>query len=1257
MHKITDFIVDHCYVIFGVFLVLVAICGVLSTHVKINKDIYSYMPAESETSLGLGIMNDEFNYDSTSSYEMMLTDVPEDEKIKIKEEIESIEGVGSVDYDSSDTYNRDQYTRYKINIDAPADSDIANRVYNTIHNNYKDRFEVNEAGQVFNFNGEVMKMHVTVLAIACAMVILLLMSKSWVEPWLFLFAILLAVVANKGTNIIFPSVSHITDAISAILQMALSMDYAIMLSTRYRQEKAKPDHPDKKTAMRHAMRYSFGAISSSSVTTVVGLIVLIAMSFTIGRDMGLVLSKGVILSLVSIFTSLPALLLMFDKVIEKSKKKTLTLKMDWFGKRSYDLRKIAMPLFLVIFVGSIILKGSTGINFTAEQNNRIKDVFSETNQMALVYDAKMDEDVTKVCKDFDKRKDTSRVLCYGNTINEPEKYDELVEKINSLSSEKVETEDYLIKAIYYHYYKNVDAHEISLDDLVNFLQKEVFPNKAFAGDISGEMVSKVDRFSNFTNQSKVNRLRTKQDIANVLGVDSNKLDDVYVLYLSEQNVPTKLTLYEFSQFVTNDILTDSKYANMVTQNQRADLAKLRTFSNKNVTDTPKTAAELSSIFGIDQKTLEQLLVYYGYTTNNAPTASASIEELVDFALSNQNVIDEMGLSADEVSQLKMQFADAKNKISELKNTPAMFDKAVAELPSETREALAPQITSIRAELVSKVGEAEKVLTKEYTYADIANAATKVDNALVTATSWLDSLETTYPEVFSTLNEEDKTKILETAKKISGEINSVRQKIDLSDKLAKLKNVYKLYQAETNASITKVSPRELVNFLLNHQNDEKLKSALPDSTIKQLGLAQYIMNNQGTKYSYSSLAQSFALDAEKIKLVYALYNYRYENTNVMLSLKTLINFIDEKILPNPNYANRLSENEQTQLRTIATLMRAAANGNTYNYEALYRAILPLAGNLDKNQLFLAYLYHGSLYDYDKNWTLTVEQFINFLSDKIVPDSRFAQRIDDELRIKIADGRKTVDNAKALLVGPHHYRALIETNLPEEGEKTFALISDLKNALGPRNKLDYYMVGDSAMAYEMSQTFSDEMNFITILTMLAIFAVVVCTFKSFFVSMLLVLVIQCAVYIVMAYLSLTGSSIYFIALIIVQSILMGATIDYAILFTSYYVENRSYFKMSIRDALINTYNRSINAILTSASILIIVTAIVGNLATAIAAAVCQAISLGTLCATLIILILLPALLATLDQFIVKKPREESVDSAKGFKKLLRGFKSLL
>ena len=154
------------------------------------------------------------------------------------------------------------------------------------------------------------------------------------------------------------------------------------------------------------------------------------------------------------------------------------------------------------------------------------------------------------------------------------------------------------------------------------------------------------------------------------------------------------------------------------------------------------------------------------------------------------------------------------------------------------------------------------------------------------------------------------------------------------------------------------------------------------------------------------------------------------------------------------------------------------------------------------------------------------------------------------------------------------------------------------------------------------------------MLAIFAVVVCTFKSIFVSILLVLVIQCAVYIVMAYLSLTGSSIFFIALIIVQAILMGATIDYAILFTSYYMENRKYFKLDVKDALINTYNKSIGAILTSASILTIVTAIVGRFTSAIAGKICQSISLGAFCATVIILGLLPALLATLDRWVLGK-----------------------
>ena len=665
MKKITDYIVNHCYVIFIVFLVLTAICGLLSFKVKINKDIYSYMPADSETSKGLAIMDDEFDYSATSSYEMMLTDVPEEERENIKDYIASIEGVKKVEFENTDDFVRGEYTRYKITIDAPADSETANKAYHAISDKYRALYETAEAGQVSDYNGSVLQITTAIMAVGFAMIILTIMSKSWVEPWLFLFAILLAVVVNKGTNIIFPSVSHITDSICAILQMALSMDYAIMLSTRYRQEKAALNNTDKMEAMRRAMRYSFGAISSSSVTTVVGLIVLIFMSFTIGKDMGLVLSKGVILSLVSIFTSLPALLPLFDKAIEKTAKKSPVFKMKRLGTRCFNLRHIALPLFLVAFVGSFIMKGSTAIDFTASQNNKIKDVFNQPNQLALVYDKNMDEEVTKTCYEFDAREDTKRVLCYGNTINEPEKYNEVVPKINDLSTTEVDTEDYLIKAIFYHYYKDVDSHEIALDDLVNFLQQEVFPNEEFADDVTDEIKSKVNRFSYFTNHIKVNKNRTRDNIASILEVEPSKLDDLYTLYYAEQNVPLKLTLYQFASFVNYDILTNPSYASMLTAENRADLKKLLLFSNSAETDAPRTLDELSETLGINRDTLEQLMVYYNYTTTTTPEVELTFEQLVNFALNDETIIAELGLPEAELENIRNIVAEAKTAITNI----------------------------------------------------------------------------------------------------------------------------------------------------------------------------------------------------------------------------------------------------------------------------------------------------------------------------------------------------------------------------------------------------------------------------------------------------------------------------------------------------------------------------------------------------------------------------------------------------------------
>ena len=184
----------------------------------------------------------------------------------------------------------------------------------------------------------------------------------------------------------------------------------------------------------------------------------------------------------------------------------------------------------------------------------------------------------------------------------------------------------------------------------------------------------------------------------------------------------------------------------------------------------------------------------------------------------------------------------------------------------------------------------------------------------------------------------------------------------------------------------------------------------------------------------------------------------------------------------------------------------------------------------------------------------------------------------------------------------------------------------------NKKGIYVVGDSPMALEMSKSFNSELDFITILTILFIFVVVAFTFKDLLIPLILVLIIQCAVYVTMAILSMTGSKVYFISLLIVQAILMGATIDYAIVYTTYYKESRE--TMNVQNAIINAYNKSIHTILSSSSILIIVTLIVSSFADAIAAKICETISQGTFCSVILILLILPGVLVTCDKLICRK-----------------------
>ena len=1281
MRKITDFIINKRHFILVIFIILTIISGLLASKVKINHDIAKYLPDTSSTRIGMDIMEEEFSENETSTLNLMFEDLPQEEKIEVKNYLEKIDGVKSVEHEDTEEYNKENYTLYVISVDDKSDSKKATEVYNQVIDNYKD-YTIYTSGNVSETNKTVLSIWIVILAIACALVILIIMCESYAEPFLFLTAILMAVVLNKGTNIIFGTVSNITDSIAAILQLALSMDYSIMLMNRYEQEKAT--EKDKVKAMKNALYRAFQAISSSSVTTIVGLLALVFMSFKIGRDLGFVLAKGVLFSLICIFFVLPALILMFDKLITKTKKKSPNIKLNWLGKFSYKMRYIAVPLFLIVFVESFLLKGNLGIDYTDQQQDKISEIFKENNQMAIIYKNDEEEKIEKYLGQLEDEEDVEEVLGYGNTIGEKLPYDKLNEKLNDLGSD-VEIEDYLLKILYYNYYNPENNSKMTFNEFINFIEDEAYNNEKISKEIDENTRKDITRLKNFVQESLINKKRTGVDLANILEIDKNQVDDMLTYYLSK-NENVKITLKDFINFMNKEVLTDNKYSAKVDKNSKNSLNTLSKFTNKQTIQNKMTSKQIANLFEIDLSMVNDLYKYYisindinlkltisefsNYVLNNVlkdtnysgsfdKETIQNINQLATF--SNVSLINK-DMSSNELSKLfsidenivkKLLLLKYSNTDNGTKLTIPEFINQVIFIKNNTDYIKDLDTTTLQmllldekvlnnpnkytAEELSSILNIEK--TKMYSiYALIDFIQGNTSNWKMSPNEFVNFIlkNSENEDVKSNINEEVTSKLNLLAKVMSSSINKTTYSyLDLSktigiDTMAS-KNIYTLYIY--NSNLTKLTPQEFVNFILKHKEDAELVNNINASTISDLTKVQSVMNGviSNKKYTSQEMSSLLGINNEDLKLIYGLYNFKNINKNPTISLKDFIQFMLNDIITNDEYSKYFDEEKISKLTTVNAIMNNSLNNTLYSSDEIFVILSKLSDSVEKNTIEILYTYYGSNKQYNNDWKITVEEFVKYLNEDILQDERYLDFIEDDMRQDIIDAKQQIIDAKELIIGDKYSRIVLNTNFKAETNETFEFIQKVKDMLG-NDINNFYVIGDSPMAYEMSQTFDNELNFITIITMVAIFIVVAITFKSILIPIILVLTIQCAVYLTMGIISFTGENVYFIAILIVQSILMGATIDYAILYTSYYLENRK--EKGIKDAIIESYNKSIHTILTSSSILIIVTLIIANFASAIAAKICKTISQGTLCSTILILALLPAVLAMCDRIIIKK-----------------------
>lgn len=417
MRKIINFIVEKRYIVLAIMLAFTALMACFAPHIEINYDMTKYLADNSNMKQGLDILNKNFEEVASQqqSIRIMLKDLDEDTKKEVSEKLSNLDKVGMVmpPQDKKDEDDGHVYTLFTIMTSAKYQTDEIREIESQLTTMSEEYVEYGMCFFSDDPNFEI-PMWIMALAVSAVIIILFLTCASWFEPLLLLAVIGLAILANYGSNIIIGSVSSITASISAILQLALSIDYSIILINRYRQERERVNNT--KIAMKMALTGSISSVASSSFTTVVGLLALILMNFKIGANLGIVLAKGVFISLVYVLTIMPCLIILFDKAILKTTKSTLLKnhidKLDEKKKKliaklknhknfstvmsnvTFKWRSVILILFVALFVSLSFFQNKTTKTFSLEKPDEIKNHFAPSNMVIMLYTPDEENDFT-----------------------------------------------------------------------------------------------------------------------------------------------------------------------------------------------------------------------------------------------------------------------------------------------------------------------------------------------------------------------------------------------------------------------------------------------------------------------------------------------------------------------------------------------------------------------------------------------------------------------------------------------------------------------------------------------------------------------------------------------------------------------------------------------------------------------------------------------------------------------------------------------
>ena len=616
MKRLTNFIVSKRIYILVVMLILTAVCSFLIPKVSVNSDMSKYLPDNSSMRQGLSLMEKEFPAEEDSyTIRVMFKGLGSEKKAEVKDALAAIENVDSVSYDrDSSDYNSGEYTLYILNTKYGYDTEEETVIEKQVTEKFSG-YEVTVKND--DTSAPDIPLSVYLAAFGIILVVLLISCGSYFEPILFLLTIGIAVVLNLGTNFFLGEISDVSFGIAAVLQLALSMDYSIILMNRYRQELSKVD--DRKEAMANALCAASGSITGSAVTTIVGLLVLIFISFKIGADIGIVLAKGVAFSMLCVFTVLPALILLSHKLIEKTEKKERAKKAHKkglsavLGGFSYRFRRVIAILFVVLFIATGYLQFGTKTVYTLSEKDTIADVFPKDNTIVLLYANADESKIADIVAALEKE-DVKNIVSYPTTIGKQCTVKEMSDMLSKMG-ESLQIDEKLLNIVYYHYRTNGKTDSMTLSDFIGFLSDKVAVDPMFSGYIDEAAAEQLAVLKPLTETSTQTAPMPPAALAQTLCMDAEQVTQLFMLRYGTEYTPDKtMSLYEFVSFLTDNVLTKPEYAVMFDEAAKTTLYQTKVIADAVVGGKEFTDKEMAEFIGkisdkFNENTVNLLYLY------------------------------------------------------------------------------------------------------------------------------------------------------------------------------------------------------------------------------------------------------------------------------------------------------------------------------------------------------------------------------------------------------------------------------------------------------------------------------------------------------------------------------------------------------------------------------------------------------------------------------------------------------------------------